>query len=669
MHFVLLGIFDSVFNWVLNKIISPVFQVVAGWLSSVLEWLFRNVLSDIIEFALEEVFPDLWEMLMELLSDLLFDALSTVFKLIEAIQKGFDVLIGLTPVTYKPSAAAAITDQSLLEVMLSQSSLKTAFFGISIAAVALAFLAAIYATIRSMLDFDMENKRPVGQVMKSFFKSGLTFLLVPVLVFFMVYLSGIVLRTFDRALGEGQGSVGRTIFLVVTLDAAKSPQNPTSFTDQLRKPYWEEGKDYTNADLVKEDFDLVKIDYITAFAAAGFALIIMAMCIVIFVQRIFEILMLYVVAPFFVAPMPIDDGERFGKWREAFIGKVFSGFGAAIGMRLYLMVLPMVMTSDFTFYSGDSTMDYVIKMLFALGGAWAVYKSTSMISSLLNAQAAQSEAAAGLVGAGVVMGGASMVMGGASMLKGAIADRLKGMGGDKDGKDGDGDGGGGGRGGGRGGGGSRGGGAEGNQQRFAGGRAGANSVALGVAIGLAMGTGRDVRVDVAPGSAARGRGAAGGGAPGGRMAGGAYGGVPGGSMPGRAGAPGRQLMGGAAGGRPGGGASSGGSGAARGGAAGGASGRGAAPGGGRDGAGDPPQVPGYGFPPQEPGYHRAAPGGGIDGAGDVPQVPGYGFPPQEPGYHRTAPGGDVDEAGDPSQAYGHPTQVLAYTDDENLDLP
>ncbi|MDR1439655.1 MAG: hypothetical protein LBJ10_06470 [Clostridiales bacterium] len=399
MYFILLGIFDSVFNWVYNKMIGPVFNQVSSWISSGLDWVFKNLLTPVLQTVMEFVFPILWEILMALIADFLYGILCILFRLIDAVQMGFDILIGLRNVRYTPVGGTTIS-VSLLEALFSQSVIGNAFFGISIAAVALAFIAAIYATIRSTLDFDMENRRPVGQVMKAFFKSGLTFLLVPLLVLFMINLSAVILRTFDTAMGGTGGSMGRTIFLVSTLDAGKVNIASPSFDDALRQPYWTGAKDYTNIVVVKQNFDLTKIDYFTAFAASIFVLIVMAMCIIIFVQRIFEILLLYIVAPFFVAAMPIDDGERFGKWREAFIGKVFSGFGAAIAMRLYLMVIPVIMTSGFAFGSATGTMDYVIKLLFVLGGAWAVYKSSSMLTSLLSFQAAQSEASAGAMVAG-----------------------------------------------------------------------------------------------------------------------------------------------------------------------------------------------------------------------------------------------------------------------------
>jgi hypothetical protein len=405
-----LNIFSSIFNWVLDKILSPVFNFLAGLLGSLFEVIFNEVLAPIVKFAFETAFPFIWDIFIGIFSGVLYSILATILGLVDTVQAGFDVLIGLQPVTYS-SAAGTVTDKSLLEVLFTQSAVGNIFLRISIAAVILAFLAAIYGVVRSALDFDMENKRPIGQVMRSFFKAAVTFLMVPLLALFMIQLSGTVLRVFSTALGETGGTLGRTIFLVATLDAGNDGNTNPSFTDSLRAPYWNGAKKFTDQEVVETNFDLEKIDFITGFAAAIFALIIMVMCIVIFVQRIFEVLMLYIVSPFFVATMPLDDGERFGKWRDLFIAKLFSGFGAAIGMRLYLMILPDIMDNGFTFFATASKMDYVIKMLFVLGGAWTIYKSSSMLTTLLNFQAGQSEtqtgqaAAMGAIGAASYAGG------------------------------------------------------------------------------------------------------------------------------------------------------------------------------------------------------------------------------------------------------------------------
>ena len=53
-------------------------------------------------------------------------------------------------------------------------------------------------------------------------------------------------------------------------------------------------------DMVIPDFD-----YLIGFLAAIFLLFIMAVCIITFVQRIFEIVLLYIVSPYFVSTMPL----------------------------------------------------------------------------------------------------------------------------------------------------------------------------------------------------------------------------------------------------------------------------------------------------------------------------------------------------------------------------
>ena len=67
-----------------------------------------------------------------------------------------------------------------------------------------------------------------------------------------------------------------------------------------------------------EDFNLADFDYLIGFIAAVFLLFTIAVCLIVFVQRVFELMLLYIVSPYFVCMIPLDDGERFGRWREMF---------------------------------------------------------------------------------------------------------------------------------------------------------------------------------------------------------------------------------------------------------------------------------------------------------------------------------------------------------------
>ncbi len=398
-----LGLFSRIFNWVLERIFEPVFEFVAGLLSTVFTWIFNEILAPILMPILEaalEFFIDLW---LQIYSLFIYGLFSGVLKLIDYLQTAFDVFIGLTDVSYVDHGVR--TTGTLVEVLMQNKTVSTVFWVITCGALALALLLTVYATAQSAFDLDFENKRPVSKVLTSMMKTFIRFFTVPFLVYFMLKLSSVILRGVSTALTSGNGgtSLGRILFMIASLDAAKNDQYNISTasasanigaTDAIRAPFYNltGGKDYANVKEVIEYFDLAKFDYLIGFIAAVFLLFTIGICLIIFVQRIFELILLYIVSPYFVCTMPLDDGEKYSKWQELFIGKCFTGFGSAIGMRLYLMICPMVMGNSLTFGTNSSPeMDYIMKLFFLAGGAWAVYKSGSMITSLISFQAGSSE--------------------------------------------------------------------------------------------------------------------------------------------------------------------------------------------------------------------------------------------------------------------------------------
>ncbi|MEG2087623.1 MAG: hypothetical protein RR022_05430, partial [Angelakisella sp.] len=442
MEIAYLGLFADILSWIMDKILSPVFKFIANLLSVVLGWVFDTILGPLIEAVVMPIVEWAINMVFEMMATVFFKILQAVLTIIDYIQIAFDVLIGLSPVTYRPAVGPAV-QLPLLDALFGQPSIRIVFLQITLLGLGIAFLLAIYAAAHSAFDLDMENSRPVGQVLKTCMKTAVTFLMVPLFVLVMIKLSGLILSNVDHALkGNSNTTLGNTIFLISSLNAAKVESfntNP-SMDDALRHDYNIGKKTYHDYEQVKKDFKLSKIDYIVGYSSSIFMLVILGMCLILFVQRIFEIIVLYIVSPLFVSIMPLDEGEKFGKWRELFIAKMFTGFGSAIGMRVYLMTIPIVMgnTIDFTAGGQYSTeMNYVIKLIFVIGGAWAVLKSSSLITSLLNFQAAQSEsmvanAAGGAVFAHtagklgrVAMGGAHNMMANIGKKRGERHEREK----------------------------------------------------------------------------------------------------------------------------------------------------------------------------------------------------------------------------------------------------
>ena len=405
MNVAYLGIFQTILNWVLEKIFSPVFKFVANLLATVFGWIFDTVLAPLLNSVLIPLIDLLIDLIFQALAGVFYRILVSVLTLVDYIQIAFDVLIGIRNVSYTP-ANHVVVKEPLLDVMFYQKSVQTAFWMVLILALAMAFMFAIYATAKSAFDLDFEGRRPVGTVLKALFRAAVNFLTVPLFVLFMLKLSGIILMGVNSALTQGTNcTLGNTIFLVASMDACKQEEYNVSydgggkvqnigFEDAVRSPYASGSKSYADIKTVEKEFNVGRIDYIVGYGVSIFLLIILAICLIQFVQRIFEIILLFIVSPLFVSVMPLDDGEKFAGWRELFVAKCFTGFGAAFGMRLYLMVVGIIMGNSIDFTAGGSIsreMDYVLKLLIVMGGAFAIFKSSSMLTMLMNWRAADSE--------------------------------------------------------------------------------------------------------------------------------------------------------------------------------------------------------------------------------------------------------------------------------------
>lgn len=444
MEMAYLGLFQKILDWVLKKIFDPIFDWLSGLLTTVFSWIFNELLSDTLLTVLESVLNWTFGVLKTIFGSLIYGIYSRLLKLIDYMETAFDVFIGLRDVTYTTTEAggkSVTVTGSLLEVLLQQETINTVFWVITMAGLTLALVFTIYATTKSMIDLDFENKRPVSKVLSAMMKTFIQFFTVPLMTLFFLKLSVIILNGVTSVVTTSQKigtktSLGRIIFVITSLNAALPYQlqgkDPVEYNlsnagvvanltlgvsedDPVRYPFYAieavNAQDYGNIKVVGNLFDFAKFDYLIGFIAAIFLFFILAVCLLTFVQRIFEVILLYIVSPYFVSTIPLDDGEKFKKWREMFIAKIFTGFGSAIGMRLYMMMCPLIMGGDIKFLVKSSTdasytvspeMNYLIKLFFLLGGAWAVYKSGPMLTQILNFQAAQAEGMTQAVAGGAI---------------------------------------------------------------------------------------------------------------------------------------------------------------------------------------------------------------------------------------------------------------------------
>lgn len=462
MQFIYIGFWDSMLNWMLNAILKPVITFLGSLLSKVFSWLFNSILGPILKSLAVPVFEILLDLLKTVFSGILYSIMAELLKLVDYMEKAFRIIIGLDAVEVKLAGATAwakafgafngttvgngdYVSMPITEAFFSFDAINKAYWMLNLIGLTLALLFATIAVARSSFDLDFEGKRPVSRVLSSLFRSVANLFTVQLVLMFLVKLASAILSGIDLAMtsakGGGATSLGRMVFAMTSLDACKSADYNISksqavgVTDKIRRGYYytkcPNGEnfpiyDFTKTSDVELNFDLSKLDFLIGYLLAVFLLVIMGACLIVFVQRLMDMLVLYLASPFFVAMIPLDDGERFGKWRELFIGKCFSGFGMVVAMQLYVMLCPAIMDSTMRMSKNSVEFDYLCKMLFLVGGAWAILKSGNMITGLLSESAGNAEARTASVAAGVGMNlagkagkiGLDMGMSGVKMLTG-----------------------------------------------------------------------------------------------------------------------------------------------------------------------------------------------------------------------------------------------------------
>lgn len=396
-----LGTFDKIAEWIFSGI------------SKALTWLFQSIFGPIFTAVLEPVATEIINMLMISLSSIFYDVFRGLLRLIDIIQTSFMIFAGVTPVMYKGKS------YSLVELFFTDNAVGTAFRGILILAITLCFVFTVISVLRKMADLEMEQQRSLSMILADSIKSLLGFFMIPVGCLAAVYLAGAVLTSVYnvtvQADESGSGKTIATTLFEVTIsgavtdlansdkaeDISKYKEYNEIFLKQTNPNPWESvtaEKESASDKKYCIDYyiNLWDLDYVVGYFSAIFLIWNLLAVSFAFVQRIFEIVLLYLASPFFVAVMPLDAGEKLKKWESMFAAKLAGGMGQIIMVNLYLIMVPIVMNGDInltggTVNAGNKVYDALIKLVFLLGAAMAVKNGATLFTSLMDYQAGASE--------------------------------------------------------------------------------------------------------------------------------------------------------------------------------------------------------------------------------------------------------------------------------------
>lgn len=316
--------------------------------------------------------------------ELLYSLQKTICYIIDFVREIFYMLAGIENVTIDGEQ----TD--LLSHFLLSNNVKTTFFYIFLIAVILLVVFVLIAIIRSEY-VNGENKKSKTLILGNAFKSFAIFLMVPFILIAGISLVNVVMGAINASMNPfvleagGRATIGGQILVTsgqyayIGDEATRSQIEQMFLTGQL---------DYFDMSVVQQYYNLRSLDFLIGIFGSIVIMVMFVMSAITFIQRIFDIVLLFIISPVSVSTIPIDDGNRFRIWRDMLISKVLSAYGIILSMNLFFIIIPQV--SSITFFV-DSFKNGIVKILFLIGGAFAVTKANLVIAQLTGNSAGQNE--------------------------------------------------------------------------------------------------------------------------------------------------------------------------------------------------------------------------------------------------------------------------------------
>lgn len=317
--------------------------------------------------------------------DLLYILQKSICYILDFIKEVFGKLAGIDTVTIDGA------QEDLLSHFLFSDGVRNAFLGVFLVGVILLFVFVVIAIVKSEMA-DPQHKKTKGQILVKALQSFVIFLLIPFLLLAGIMLTNAIMGAVNGAMsgamidGNPNTYIGGQILVTGGYDAFIGDASTRA---EIERMFVTGQLDYNNLSVVKQYYNLGDMNFFVGIAGGLVILIMFVMSAVMFVQRIFDIILLYIISPASISTIPLDDGGRFRIWREMLVSKVLGAYGIILSMNLFFLIIPQV--SQIAFF-GNAFKDGVVQLLFVLGGAFAITKANMVIAQLTGSNAGAQEA-------------------------------------------------------------------------------------------------------------------------------------------------------------------------------------------------------------------------------------------------------------------------------------
>lgn len=300
-----------------------------------------------------------------------------LYWVIEAIQQAYGYLVGTEVISNNAGSTAPEEIQDILFMNITDSRIQRIFLIFFIVAAGLLLIFLAIGMIKACFQND-DQLASRGKMVEKSFSAFFVMLLLPIIMYIGVVATGAFLRLVNGVMANSLSSADSSIAENIHQICLPSPNNSLT---------WDSSYNTLKSQGANDDYQ-----YVLAMLSSGILIYVLIAICTSLVERLIEIVFFYLIAPFVLARTPLDDGGSYKLWKDIVIAKMLAAAGIIISMYLYIILLQNINTW-FTPASNDpaKVAKNMVRILFTIGGAFAVKKGSLSIAQVISQNTGISE--------------------------------------------------------------------------------------------------------------------------------------------------------------------------------------------------------------------------------------------------------------------------------------
>lgn len=311
------------------------------------------------------------------LQELVLQLFLWLLRMIDGLMDIFSAITGIATVNYNGRQI------NLIEFVVGDSTVGTIFWCVFILAVGLTCIFSIIALIRNMIN----NQRTVASIVGKFFLALLGTMAMLAVVILGILIANSVLQMLAKIFQIGNTTkISNALFnacagewingySISEIDVSSlSVRDIFGSYDTALFGIWPTS--WKNNGMVNPD----KFLYLPSLIASIALAIALIIAVINLCKRIYEIVFMYLVMPISMSTLPLDDGARVKVWRETFISKIVTAYGAVFSVNIFVLILPMLSKMKLNGVGDFGNSMFLIFMI--VGGAMLIPAGMSLFARL-----------------------------------------------------------------------------------------------------------------------------------------------------------------------------------------------------------------------------------------------------------------------------------------------